>query len=165
MRVWLGFVVVIVAVRLPVMATASGGHALERAPALIRGLGESAADRIARASAITPAFIAAVRDALPQDGRLVLFSPYTGAEFEFLLRSQFERSKNLLYPDPRDVHFARGADELRSKIAPAFERRLLVVDGTQQPIPLTIGGDYELLHGEHIGGAVNLRLWRLVKCH
>jgi len=139
--------------------------------ALSRAVGDTPEQRIQRASGISPALVAAIRAALPADGRLVVYSPYGGAEFELdgadprgeparQVRVLFERAKNLLYPFPRDVAFARDADELRGKIEPGCEGRLLVIDGTQEPVELTIGGRYDFVHEEPIGTA-KLRLWRL----
>lgn len=136
-----------------------------------RGLGEPAALRIERASGISPALAAAIRAALPEDGRLVVYSPYGGQPFELdggdprgeparLVRGLFERVKNLLYPRPRDVRFARDAGELRNHVDPALAGRLCVIDGTQEPVELAVGGAYELLF-EEPGRIPRLRLWRL----
>ena len=128
--------------------------------AVSRGMSEPQAQRIQQASGISPGLVAAIRTALPEGGRLVLYSPYPGPEHEFFLRALFERMKNLMYPDPRDVGFVRNADELRAHVQPGLEGKLVVVDGTQEPIDLSIGGAYELVHEEPIG-AGRLRLWRL----
>jgi hypothetical protein len=152
----------VVVVWLAVMGGSTASGLGETWAAAARGLGEPPAQRIQRASGISPAFAAAIREAVPRDGRLVLYSPYAGPEFEFVLRLLFERTKNLLYPAPRDVAFARLADELRGHVQPDMERRLVVVDGTQERVDLSIGGAWDLLHTEPLG-AHQLRLWRLRK--
>ncbi|MCA8952987.1 MAG: hypothetical protein KDE27_25980 [Planctomycetes bacterium] len=166
--------VVVLAVKLPFLAFAAGGRVIDKSAAVGTALTEPAVERIARASGIPPALEAAIRGAVPEGGRLVLYSPYGGAEFELdaedprgaparLVRTLFERVKNLLYPTPRDVHFARDADELRQKLAPEFAGRLFVLDGTQQPVALAVGGDWQLVHDARVGGAGRLRLWRFVQ--
>lgn len=158
----------VVLVRLPFLLADSWSAVAESAALVQRGLTEAAPARIQRVTAVTPEFVAAVREHLPADGRLVLYSPYVGNELEFLLRLQFERTKNLLYPRPRDVHFAAGAEELQRKVrsdGPSFDGRLLVLDGTQGGAELAIGGRYELVHSETFGGAALLRLWRLVEAN
>lgn len=136
-----------------------------------RAVAETPAQRIQRASGLSAEFLAAIRSALPADGRLVLYSPYGGAAFELdaadprgeparQVRTLFERAKNLLYPLPRDVHFARDAAELAALVAPAFAGRLCVVDGTQGTAELAVGGRYELVQTLALGTAA-LRLWRL----
>lgn len=144
-------------------------------PATLQAARRAAADppelRIQRASGLSADFLAAIRSALPADGRLVLYSPYGGAEFELdgadprgeparQVRTLFERAKNLLYPLPRDVHFARDAAELAALVGPAFAGRLCVVDGTQGTAELAVGGRYELVQTLALGTAA-LRLWRL----
>ncbi len=158
--VWLVLLAIVVLVRLPVLVPATWSAAANIAPAVRRGVTLPAAERIQRVTGIGPAFVTAVREALPDGGRLVLYSPYVGTDLEFLLRLQFERTKNLLYPRPRDVHFASGAPPLLEKLEPALAGRLLVLDGTQGDAVLAIGGRYELLHTESIGGGARLRLWR-----
>ena len=170
-RVWLGLVVLVVVVRLPTLATAAGERAGVQAEALQRVVTEPAFARVARCTSISAALTTAIRDAVPAGGRLVLYSPYGGAEFELdaadprgeparQVRTLFERAKNLLYPRPRDVHFARDAAELLGKIDAEFGGAFVVLDGTQGPAQLAVGGDYELLHHEAVGSG-QLRLWRL----
>ena len=150
----------------------SSDRAVAGAGQVARVFSETPEQRIARASGIGANLATAIREAVPADGRLVLYSPYGGAEFELdaddprgdparLVRTLFERAKNLLYPNPIDVHFARDAVELLDKIDVDLAGRLVVLDGTQGPDRLTVGGDYELLHEEAIGAAGRLRLWRL----
>lgn len=131
----------------------------------------TAAERVQRATGLSPALVAALREAAAQDPslRLVCYSPYGGASFELdaadprgeparQTRILFERTKNLLYPAPRDVHFARDAAELLGKLAPELAGRVLIVDGTQGAEPLAVGGRHELLHQQT--APVRLRLWR-----
>lgn len=145
----------------------------EAVAAVHRGWSEPVGERIQRASGLSPAMLTAIRDAVDPDGRLVLYSPYGGAEFELdaadprgeparQVRTLFERAKNLLYPRPRDVHFARSPDELQQKLRADLVGRLLVVDGTQAPDALTVGGRWQLLHEDRLGSA-RLRLWRFVE--
>lgn len=154
---------IVVLARLPGLVAGAGGRVADGAAAIGRVLREPPAERIQRTTAISPEFVAAVRSGLPPGGRLVIYGPYPGPQFEGLVRQQFERVKNLLYPAPRDVVYALSAAELGARVTPDFEGRLLVVDGTQEPVELTAGGRYELVHSESIGGAGRLRLWRLVK--
>jgi hypothetical protein len=136
-----------------------------------RALVDSQEQRVERASGLSGAFLAAIRAAVPAGGRLVLYSPYGGAIYELdaadprgeparQVRTLFERAKNLLYPHPRDVHYARDAAELGKLVDPQFVGRLCVVDGTQGGGELTVGGRYELLQTQTLGTAM-LRLWRL----
>ncbi|MCA8976866.1 MAG: hypothetical protein KDC98_19240 [Planctomycetes bacterium] len=170
-RSWIGIVGLLVVLRLPVLCLDTGSRVGRTSEAVQRALTEPAVRRIERAIGVSPTLAAAIRAAVPEHGRLVLYSPYGGAAFELdagdprgeparQVRTLFERVKNLLYPRPRDVAFARDADELRAKIAPTSPGRLVVLDGTQGPEPLTVGGDYELLHREALGGG-QMRLWRL----
>ncbi|MBM4063070.1 MAG: hypothetical protein FJ265_18535 [Planctomycetes bacterium] len=157
--VWL---VALIVRAVPALATATAAAA--------RGATEPAAARIQRSSGLSPALRAAIREHLPADGRLVLYSPYGGAAFELdatdprgeparQVRTLFERCKNLLYPHPRDVHFARDAAELATRLGPRWAGRLLAVDGTQGGAELAVGGRWQLLHTEPLGTGV-LRLWR-----
>lgn len=134
---------------------------------------------ILRASGIAPELVAAIRANLPEaarpdGGRLVLYIPYGGGEYEMdaadprgamarQVRELWGRMKNLLYPQPRDVQFAREAKELTPWLDPAYAGRLLVLDGTQplgaQPPPLAVGGRYTLLHEQRLG-VLLMRLWR-----
>ncbi len=131
---------------------------------------ESPAVRIQRASGLSPEFLAAIRAAMPAGGRLVLYSPYGGREFELdgsdprgeparQVRGLFERTKNLLYPHPRDVRFARDAVELLGHVEAKPVEPLLVIDGTQGDAELTVGGRYDLLHTS-APGVPRMRLWR-----
>jgi hypothetical protein len=143
----------------------------EAAAAAARGLTSADAELVVRATGLGPALVAQVRAlavAEPQP-RLVFYSPYGGAPFELdahdprgeparQTRILFERGKNLLYPTPRDVHFARDAAELQGLLRADLAGRFLVVDGTQGPEPLAVGGHYELL-GEQTA-PVRLRVWR-----
>lgn len=143
----------------------------EAAAAAARGLSSPAEERVQRATGLGPELVARLRAlAAAEPGlRLVFYSPYGGASFELdaqdprgeparQTRILFERGKNLLYPKPRDAHFARDAGELLALLAPELAGRVLVVDGTQGPEPLTVGGAHELLHDQAM--PVRLRLWR-----
>lgn len=169
----LGLTVLVAAVWCVALGLSTSAALPEIVGAARRGLVEPASVRIQRASGLTPELLAAIRATLPADGRLVLYSPYGGAEFELdgadprgeparQVRTLFERAKNLLYPAPRDVHFARDPAELRSKLGADLAGRLLVVDGTQGDEPLAVGGRYELLHTQALGTA-RLRLWRFAE--
>lgn len=147
--------------RLPFLVVAAGGKVGTACSEAAAAWREAPEARIARASGVTPELIAAIRGAVPQGGRLVLFSPYPGRDFELLLRSAFERTKNLLYPEPRDVWFARNAGELRLHLHKELEQRLLVLDGTQEPTDLPVPGAFTLVGTHSLGGAGRLRLWRL----
>lgn len=170
-RLWLGIVAATLVAWLLLLGWRTAGTLGEVGAAAVRARTESPAQRIQRASGLSAEFLAAIRAASPADGRLVLYSPYGGREFELdgndprgeparQVRGLFERCKNLLYPHPRDVHFARDAEELRGLVTPAGVGRLLVVDGTQGDTELAVGGTYELVHAESLGTA-RLRLWRL----
>jgi hypothetical protein len=139
--------------------------------AAVSAMTTSVGQRVERASGISPELIAAIRASMPADGRLVLYSPYGGKEFEFdatdargelsrQVRGLWERMKNLLYPMPRDVHFARDPGELQMLVDASLAGRLLVVDGTQGPGELTVGGRYELVF-DVPGRVPQLRVWRL----
>jgi hypothetical protein len=110
---------------------------------------------------LPPAIERLLRERLPEDGRLVVYSPYRGEVAEYLLRTQFERLKNLLYPSPRDAHFALDAADLQRRIEARFDRKLVVVDGTQADAPLPVPGDFELLREQRLGGAMRVRYWLL----
>ncbi len=140
--------------------------------AAARGCSEPESLRVQRASGLSAGLLAALRAQLPADGRLVLYSPYGGKEYELdgadprgeparQVRTLFERTKNLLYPTPRDVRFARDPDELRAQLEGAAPGEVLVVDGTQGNIELSVGGAYELVHVEALGSGAQLRLWLL----
>ena len=163
-----GLVVLVWAVSLGWRALAAGP---DIASVAWRALVTPAAQRIERSSGISSQLVAAIRAAMPADGRLVLYSPYGGKEFELdgadprgeparQVRVLFERVKNLLYPTPRDVRFARDAGELLLHIDPVLAGRLLVVDGTQGPGELAVGGRYDLVF-EVPGRIPQLRVWRL----
>lgn len=178
-RIWLLLVVLVVVVRLPVLVTAGAERAAINGEAIGRVLTEPEWQRITRASGISEALAAAIRAAVPDDGRLVIYSSYGGTEFEQdpqdirgeparQVRTVYERVKNLLYPNPRDTRFARDPAELLDWISAAFDGRLAVLegritalDGGDAAATLTVGGDYELLHEEPIGVVGRLRLWRL----
>jgi hypothetical protein len=110
---------------------------------------------------VTPTVERLLRERLPEDGRLVVYSPYRGEVAEYLVRTQFERLKNLLYPAPRDAHFALDADDLRRRLEARFAGKLVVVDGTQEDTPLPAPGEFELLADQRLGGAMRVRYWLL----
>lgn len=157
-------------VRLPWLCVASAQRTANAAPGVARVFAEDADARIARATGLSSAVLAAIRGAMPADGRLVLYSPYGGQQFELdaadprgepsrQVRTMFERAKNLLYPTPRDVHFARDPAELLAKVK-GQAGRTLVVDGTQAPVELAVGGRYTLVHSETIAPGGLLRVWK-----
>lgn len=171
---WLGIAGLAILVRLPFLAYDSALRIGSASAAVGRVASESVDQRITRASGISGALADAIRSAMPEDGRLVLYSPYGGAEFERdaadprgeparQVRTLYERVKNLLYPQPRDVIFARDAAELLTRFDASYDGRLIVLDGTQGSAPLTVGGEYELLHQASIGSFGQLRLWRLLR--
>lgn len=121
-----------------------------------------ARERIARTVGVPPALEALLRERLGETGRLVLFCPYPQEVFRNLLRLYFERVKNLLYPTPRDVSFAGSAAELAERIGAGPAGRLIVLDGTQEDVPLPVPGRFELL-GELRIGSSRLRYWLLQK--
>jgi hypothetical protein len=168
----------LVVLRLPVQLAQAVGAARDGAAAVARVLSEPADRRIALASGVGAPLREAVAAGGPA-GRLVLYSPYGGGEFELdaadprgmparQLRTLFERVKNLVYPRPRDVHFARDPAELAGKVTarPAgplqiLEGRITALDVGGSPAPPAAGGPYELVHEQAIGAAGRLRLWRL----
>jgi len=170
-RVWLGIAGIVVALWLLGLGWSCRAAIANNVAAATRALQESPQQRIQRASGLGPEFMAAIRAAMPVDGRLVLYSPYGGSEFELdgsdprgeparQVRGLFERAKNLLYPSPRDVRFARDPEELLRHVDAKLVGRLVVVDGTQGEAELTVGGRYELLHTSAPGGP-RMRVWRL----
>lgn len=170
-RVWLAVATIVVVTWLLCLGWSSRAAIATNAAAAVRALQESPAQRIQRASGLAPEFLAAIRASMPVEGRLVLYSPYGGREFELdgsdprgeparQVRGLFERAKNLLYPNPRDVRFARDPEELLGHVDAKLVGRLLVVDGTQGDAELTVGGRYELLYTS-APGVPRMRLWRL----
>jgi len=141
--------------------------ALERLPGAYAHAGaaltESRGLRIHQEIGVSPAVGKLLADRLGQSGRMVVYCPYPGEVFVGLLRLQYERLKNLLYPEPRDVRFARSADELGGWIEPRFENKLVVVDGTQESGPLPVAAEFELMAEQPIGGGGRLRYWLLRK--
>lgn len=173
-RTWTGLCVLVVAAWLLLLGWRTVGAVGEAGVAAARSVRESSEQRIQRVVGLGPDFLATLRRAVEDGGaetRLVLYSPYGGQAFELdgadprgeparQARGLFERCKNLLYPHPRDVRFARDAEELRGHAQGAQAGRFLVVDGTQDDSELTVGGRYELLCTSAPGGP-RLRLWRL----
>ncbi len=165
-------VCVVVAAFVVVLGWRTAGRVATAAAAAARGCSEPAEARILRTSGIPASLVQAIRTALPEDGRLVLYSPYGGQQFVLdandprgewarQLRGMWGRLKNLIYPRPRDVRPAYDAEELQALVEPGLVGRLLVLDGTQgSAAPLTVGGDYELIREERVG-TVLMRLWRL----
>lgn len=104
---------------------------------------------------------------LGRDGRLVVYFPVAGTAeekvfWEKLLRDEYERLKNLLYPMPRDVAFARNAEELTAKLDAKLAGRLIVVDGTLVDGELPVRAEFDLLVDQRLG-PVRLRFWLLRK--
>ncbi|MCA8964976.1 MAG: hypothetical protein H6838_10930 [Planctomycetes bacterium] len=164
-------VAIVVAAFLAVLGWRTAGRVATAAAAAARGCSETPEARILRTAGIPASLVQAIHEALPEDGRLVLYSPYGGQEFVLdaadprgewarQLRGMWGRLKNLLYPRPRDVRPAYDPGELQALVEPGLVGRLLVLDGTQGTAPLTVGGDYELIR-EELLGAVRMRLWRL----
>lgn len=157
----LGLAVGWLLVRVPFGAAA----AIERLPATwteARAAFVLPADaRIEHALGVPPRVAELLRRSLPEDGRLVVYSPYPGPAGD-LVRLQYERLKNLLYPTPREARFARDVEELQQHVERRFERRLVVVDGTQESIELPVAARFELLHEQRIG-AMRVRYWRLLE--
>lgn len=156
--------------RLPWLLSATGARAADATAGVGRAVGEPAAQRIERATGLPAAVLAAIRANVPAGGRLVLYSPYGGQQFELdagdprgeparQVRVLFERAKNLLYPEPRDVHFARDAAELLAKVK-GHAGATVVVDGTQAPTELAVGGRYSLVHTETFATGGRLRVWK-----
>ena len=90
-----------------------------------------------------------------------MFGPYPGDVFEALVRLQYERLKNLLYPTPRDATFARTPDQLLETLDPKLAGRLIVVDGTQEEVELPVPAEFELLHEHRLGASGRVRFWLL----
>lgn len=167
---WLRRVVVALCLLLVVALAAGTAAKLPVAlAAATAALTEPVELRVQRASGLGPSLVQRLRQDLQESDRLVLFSPYGGQQFELLgddprgeparqIRTLFERTKNLLYPRPRDVRFARDPAELLQQLDGAVPGRCFVLDGTQGPIDLTFGGRYEPRHTELLGTA-QLRLW------
>lgn len=120
------------------------------------------AKRIARAAGVTPDVLALLRRTLGEDGRLVVYCPYRGTVVELIVRTQFERLKNLLYPTPRDVAFAHEAAELQQWVEARLAGRLVVVDGTQEPTELPVAARFDLLTEQRLGD-MRVRYWLLVE--
>ncbi|MBK8096360.1 MAG: hypothetical protein IPK26_04590 [Planctomycetes bacterium] len=124
--------------------------------------------RIRMATGLTPAAVTLLREAVPADGRIVLFCPYPGREMEGFLRNAFEKVKNLLYPKPRAVYFAQGAPALGEHIRGELVGKVVILDGTQENAELPAIGEFALLGEVPIGDrpagpGPRLRIWRLVK--
>ena len=116
-----------------------------------------------RAVGIPEDIEAMLRQHLGPDGRLVLYLPYKDPAMVVLLRLQYERLKNLLYPTPRDTAFANSQPELASYIDAQFHNRMIVVDGTQEPVPLPVDAEFEQIAEQPLGGGGVVRYWLLRK--
>ncbi len=172
--VWVVVVALVVLVRIPFLGSDGWtwlGTCSER---VVRGLTEPDDALVQRATGLSPVLTGEIRDAAGEEGRLVVYSPYGGHEFAHDVadprgeparqtHQMFVRVKNLLYPVPRDVSVAFDPNELLEKLGEPLDpaRQFLVLDGTQGPAPLTIGGEWDLLHRQEFGGTGQLRLWRL----
>jgi hypothetical protein len=104
-----------------------------------------------------------LRAGTPPDALLVVFTPYPGPVAESLLRTQFERLQNLLYPHPREFRFAQGPAALQQLVTAEREGRLVVVDSTQEETELPAAAEFDLLADFRAGGNVRLRYWLLRK--
>ena len=166
---WLVGTGAVIAVWVAVLAVRTAGGLGETWAAAARATNDPEHARIERASGLSLELILSLQIEVPEDARLVLYSPYGGKEFELdaadprgeparQVRGLFERAKNLLYPHPRDVHFARDPDELLGKLAGRAPGTVFVLDGTLAPDPLAVGGRYTLLF-ENPPGKPRLRLW------
>jgi hypothetical protein len=105
----------------------------------------------------------ALRAGLPPEACLAVFTPYPGPVAESLLRTQFERLQNLLYPRPRDFRFAQGTAALQALATKEREGRLVIVDSTQEEIELPVAAEFDLLADLRAGGNTRLRYWKLRK--
>lgn len=123
--------------------------------------------RIESAVGVLAANQTLLQQRLGRDGRLVVYFPVAGTDsekvfWEKLLRDEYERLKNLLYPTPRDATFARNAEELTARLDPKLVGRLIVVDGTLADGELPVRAEFDLLTDQRIG-PVRLRFWLLRK--
>lgn len=148
----LPFLVVDAAERVP--ETLSKAHA---------ALTESVAERLEKEIAVSPEVMAALTDRLGEGSRLVVYCPYPEPIFVNLVRQQYERLKNLLYPEPRDVRFAVSPEELGRWIEARFENKLVVLDGTQEAVSLPVPGEFDLMTEQAVGAGGRLRYWLLRK--
>ncbi|MEC7583518.1 MAG: hypothetical protein VYE77_04310 [Planctomycetota bacterium] len=123
----------------------------------------SVAERLEQEIAVSPEVMEALTDRLGEGSRLVVYCPYPEPIFVNLVRLQYERLKNLLYPEPRDVRFARSPEELAGWIDAKFDNKLVVLDGTQGPVDLPVPGEFELMTEQAVGEGGRLRYWLLRK--
>lgn len=112
-----------------------------------RALAVPATQRIEDVAGIAPALVRVLRGRTPPDGDVVVFSPLPGELAEFLLRTQFERLKNLLWPHPRRFHYAKDAAAVAARATTAAQGRLVLVDYTvPQPDRPQVPGEWQRLH-------------------
>jgi len=114
--------------------------------ALIQGVGR-----------LSPGLISTLRERAPEGARVILFFALPGQEGENMLRLTFERLKNVVWPHPYRVAYARSPDDAQAKMTAQDEGRLLVVDMAEARVPQPgLPGRYELLYQDPL-----LRLWML----
>ena len=118
-------------------------------------------ERLEKEIAVSPEVMAALTDRLGEGSRLVVYCPYPEPIFVNLVRQQYERLKNLLYPEPRDVRFAVSPEELGRWIEARFENKLVVLDGTQEAVSLPVPGEFDLMTEQAVGAGGRLRYWLL----
>lgn len=148
----LPFLAVDAAERLP--DTLSKAHA---------ALTRSVAERLDQEIAVSPQVMEALTDRLGEGSRLIVYCPYPEPIFVNLVRLQYERLKNLLYPEPRDVRFALSPEALAQWIDARFENKLVVLDGTQEAVDLPVPAEFDLMTEQPVGGGFRLRYWLLRK--
>lgn len=148
--------------------TSLGGSALEFQPGAasewtqVRVALQAPPDRLIEvAIGMAKDALDALRAHLPADSLLVVFTPYPGPIAEGLLRTQFERLQNLLYPRPREFRFAQGTAALQALVTKDREGRLVIVDSTQEETELPVAAEFDLLADLRAGGNVRLRYWQL----
>lgn len=114
--------------------------------AAARSLGDSRWERIEHATAIT-ADLVRVLERQPRDAEVIIYTPLTGSDMTLLLRTQWERMKNLVWPHPRVFTFAQGLDAAVARVEPSAEGRLVLIDYTvPQPEHTQVPGEWTLLH-------------------
>jgi hypothetical protein len=112
---------------------------------------------IQAASGLSPQLVAALRERAPADARVVVFSSLPDPVVLKLLGDTFERLKNLVWPRPYDVRYARRTDDAAATMSAGDEGRLVVVDMAANLLPRPeLPGRYELLYQDQL-----LRLWLL----
>lgn len=131
-----------------------------RAPAKwseIRHVFEKAPEqRIEGATGIGPEVVRAIRENLPRDGVLAIYAPETGRlEDQFLFDLQWERYRNLMFPEPPAIERLRGEEQLRAWLGPEMAGRLVLLDYSPSADP-PLGGPFRL-----VGTGRFVRIWLL----